>query len=171
MLSDLMSCSSEFGFGQSSESRETKELRFVRLFETPLFGERCRNPRYMSRASAATTSRVMRCAETTRGQRPQWCGTAAGEWNSSGGMKRVAGNSVDEAGTMNGVATPHKSRQVPDGTETQRTLWSARIATHPEPSGGANRRGGEKPRGRPIQCVWCAQSKVDLSTGRGHQTL
>jgi hypothetical protein len=32
--------------------------------------------------------------------------------------------------------------------------WLARVARHPEPSRGASRRGGEKPRGRNMQQAW-----------------
>lgn len=95
----------------------------------------------MHRALAGALCRFF--DRTARRQRPQRCGTAVGEGDSSRGVRRVAGKApVDRVR----VLAPGRGR--PGGPETRRNPDRQRDATGPHLSSGENRRGGAKPRGR-----------------------
>jgi hypothetical protein len=61
------------------------------------------------------------------------------------GMLRHPGSRTSGSGSPGGGGRERRKRSEP---------WLARVAKHPEPSRGANRRGGEKPRGRNKRQAW-----------------
>jgi len=85
-----------------------------------------------------------RTEATARGQRPQRCGTAAVGWNSSRGVKRVAGNAPAlRIGLSRQVGTEARKQ------ETRRTSGSAAGCDKPAPSGRRNPSG------------WCETTRME----------
>jgi len=86
---------------------------------------------------------------TTRGPRPQRCGTAADEGNSSRGTNRVAGKPPDRArvrDSSHARARGRRKRNEPHGRY--------QVAIDPGLARRANRQGGEKPRRRNAMTGW-----------------
>jgi uncharacterized protein (DUF2147 family) len=115
-------------------------------------------PRTAPGGACFGTDRAVGGTTTAGRQRPQRCGTAAGEGNASKGTNRVAGNGrhdsswhtlLEPAGARAFGSTKQAGRE--RGRETQRTL-SVPGCNMPGAQSGVNRRGGESPRGRNVMC-------------------
>jgi hypothetical protein len=130
------------GFGQGAK----RGTRRGSMWQTPLRWCAALRDRFTGTAVRTNVCFGMRddalSAVTARGQRPRGRGTAADEGNSSKGVNRVAGKGAPaHERWLRPAAGEGASRNAAN-------LVRLRGATNPRPACGANRRGGEKPRGR-----------------------
>jgi|KNS12BottometaT_FD_k123_64016_2 hypothetical protein len=86
---------------------------------------------------------------TTRGQRPQRCGTAAGEGNSSRGMNRVAGKPPDRTRARDSFRVQVRGRR-----KRNEPHGRYQVAINLGLVRRASRHGGEKPRRRNMLFGW-----------------